>query len=362
MRRLVLIGACVALLGAGHAQAQIPPAVAASFMPSPLGIVLTLGKWIYDATSKQQVYYIEVAGHGNTVEQARNNGFRLAAESALGSIISSETEVENGRIKRDEIISYAAGFVERFEIMETTTTPSGASVRMKVWIRRSALADRLLNRSEKVGEVPGASASIQLQTINHERATGDRLLQTVLNDFPRRAFDIDLKNTDIVRNNRQATLEVPFTIQWNQDYLKSLWTALESTATKGSNPTAVVGVNSGGLFKGYGGQAKYDDTNKYELLVNQMVMSGPSVLVTVRNDNRKILYSACFNYQELDHQPGYVVTNRRFVELSPYRPTAFVDGSYKMRGKIQIPVNLATLEQAGIVEMDVVIRKQCPNQ
>lgn len=360
MRRLVLIGACVALLGAGHAQAQIPPAVAASFMPSPLGIVLTLGKWIYDATSKQPVYYIEVAGYGSTVDQARNNGFRLAAESALGSIISSETEVENGRIKRDEIISYAAGFVERFEIIETTATPSGASVRMKVWIRRSALADRLLNRSEKVGEVP--SASVQLQTLNQERDTGDRLLQTVLNDFPRRAFDIDLKNTDIVRNNRQATIEVPFAIQWNQDYLKSLWAALEATATKGSSPAAVIGVNSGGLFRGYGGQAKYDDTKKYELLVNQMVMSSPSVLVTIRNDHKKILYSSCFNYQELDHQPGYVVTNRRFVELSPYRPTAFVDGSYKMRGKIQIPVNLATLEQAKIIEIDVVTNKQCPNR
>jgi hypothetical protein len=321
-----------------------------------------VGKWIYDATTKQQVYYVEVAGEGTTPAQARDNGFRLATEMALGSLISSETEVRNGRIQRDEIISYSAGFVERFEIVETRPGNYGSTVVMKVWIKRSALADRLLNRSEQSGEINGARASVQLQTLNTERATGDRLLQTVLNDFPKRAFDIALDPADIVRNNRGAGIEIPFAITWNQDYLKSLWTAVEATSQKTSNQVATIGVNSGGLFRGYGGQAQYDDTRKYELLVNRMVMSAPSVLVTIRNAQRNILYSACFNFQELDHRPGYVVTNRRFVELSPYRPTAFVDGSYKMRSKIQIPVNLATLEQAGLVEMDVVTQKQCPNQ
>ena len=362
MRRLVVIGACLVGLAAPLAQAQITPVLTASLTPSPLGIALTVGKWIYDAATKQQVYYVEVAGEGSDPTQARDNGFRLATELALGSLISSETEVRNGRIQRDEIISYSSGFVERFEIVETRPGRQGTTVVMKVWIKRSALADRLLNRSERSGEVDGARASVQLQTLNKERATGDRLLQTVLNDFPKRAFDIALNPADIVRNNRGAGIEIPFAITWNQDYLKSLWTAVEATAQKNSNQVATIGVNSGGLFRGYGGQAHYDDTRKYELLVNQMVMSGPSVLVTIRTAHRQILYSACFNYQELDHQPSYVVTNRRFVELSPYRPTAFVDGSYKMRSKIQIPVNLSTLEQAGIVEMDVVTRKQCPNQ
>jgi hypothetical protein len=137
-------------------------------MPNPIGIALTVGKWIYDSATRQQVYYIEVAGNGATTTQARDNGFRLAVESALGSLISSETVVQNGRVQRDEIISYAAGFVDRFETVDTRTGPDGVVVTMQVWVKRSALADRLLNRSEKSGEVDGARATVQLQTLNQE--------------------------------------------------------------------------------------------------------------------------------------------------------------------------------------------------
>jgi hypothetical protein len=47
-----------------------------------MGIVLTVGKWIYDAATRKQVYYIEVAGNWSHRNPSRNNGFRLAVESA----------------------------------------------------------------------------------------------------------------------------------------------------------------------------------------------------------------------------------------------------------------------------------------
>ena len=332
-------------------------------VPSPLGIVLSVGKWIYDVTTKEQVYYIEVQGVGASSAQARSNGFRLAVESAVGSLISSETEVQNGRIKRDEIISYAAGFVDKFEIIQTQSVPEGYAVSMKVWVRRSALADRLLNKSEVAGQVDGPRASVQLQTINQERATGDALVATVLSDFPKRAFDIELNQADIVRSNRNAQMEIPFTVVWNQDYLRSLWTALNATSQKTSNPTAVIGVNPGWwwMFKDYGGQAKFDDVTKYSLLVNRMVLSRPSVLVTIRGQNRTVLLSTCYSYQELDHDLQYVVTNNRFVELSPYRATAFINGAYKMKSLIPIPISPSVLQQSSSIEMDIILREQCPN-
>jgi len=333
-------------------------------LPSPLGIALSVGKWIYDVSTKEQVYYIEVEGVGASSAQARSNGFRLAVESALGSLISSETEVQNGRINRDEIISYSAGFVDKFEIIQTRAVPEGYAVSMKIWVRRSALADRLLNRSEVAGQVDGPRASVQLQTINQERATGDALVLSVLNDFPKRAFDIELNRTDIIRNNRSPQIEIPFTISWNQDYLKSLWVALETTAQKTSNPVAIIGVGSGWgwIFKGYGGQARFDDKNKYALLVNKMVGSSPSVLVSIKDSSRATLFSACYSYQELDHDPRYVVTEKRFVELSPYHATAFVNGSYRLKSRITIPVNPTTLQRASTVDVDVVPLAQCPNR
>ena len=358
MRHLAVLLAGVFCLAT--AQAQLSGAVGVAVMPNPIGIALTVGKWIYDSATRQQVYYIEVAGNGATTTEARNNGFRLAVESALGSLISSETVVQNGRVQRDEIISYAAGFVDRFETIDTRTGPDGVTVAMRVWVKRSALADRLLNRSEQSGEVDGARASVQLQTLNQERATGDRLLQTVLNDFPRRAFDIELAPTDINRQNRTAVLEINFRLAWNQDYLRSLWTALDATGQRKGRTVATIAVGSGGWFRGFGGTAQFDDGHKLDLVLNKMVGTRPAVLVTVRGAHRETLFASCYLYQELDHMPDYVVNENRFVRYGSN--FAQIMGGYQLQGRIQIPVNPAVLSRATAVDMDIVARTSCPNQ
>jgi hypothetical protein len=142
-----------------------------------MGIVLTIGQWLLK--DNRRVYYIEVAGVGPTETQARNNGFRLAVEQALGSLIASETEAQNGRIRRDEIISYAAGFINKFEIVDTKSTSRGIQVTMRVWVERSALADRLLSQSRADGTIDGPRATYKLDTLNQERRTGDAVVQQV---------------------------------------------------------------------------------------------------------------------------------------------------------------------------------------
>ena len=344
----------------GVAQAQVAPVATQMLVPSPLGAVLMIGKWIYDSQTRQEVYYIEVAGDGDSAQQARMNGFRLAVEQAIGTLISSETEVQNGRIVRDEIISYSAGFVDRFEVINEKITARGVRVSMRVWVRKSALSDRLLNRTQQSGQVDGARAGVQLQTLNQERATGDALLQQVLNDFPRRAFDIELKPTDVVRQNRSAIVEVNFKLSWNQDYLRSLWTALEATSQRTNRPVAIVTLNSGGWFGGFGGTANYDDHHKLVLLADRMLSTLPSVLVTMRGPGRELLFSSCYMYQELDNQEHYNVNRNRFVGF--YNSGAHVNGLMKLNGRIQIPVASDILGRINSVDMDVVVRGQCPNR
>jgi len=358
VRRFVITALCLAVLATTVVRAQVlAPSL---IVPSPLGIVLTVGKWIYDAATQEQVYYIEVAGEGRTANESKNNGFRLAVEQAIGSIVSSETEVQNGRIVRDEIVSYASGHVDRFVIVNQEASGVGVRTTMKVWVRRSALSNRLLNRSERAGEVDGARTSTQLNTINRERSTGDRLLTTVLNDFPKRAFNIDLKNTDLKYSNRQGVLEIPFRISWNKNYLSSLWAALEATNQKISRPQATIAVSPGAWFAGFGGTATYDDDVKLQLVAGYLVGSRPAVLVTVRSDQNQVLVRQCFRWPELDHFDGYVVRPGRFVAISPYGNTITVNGGFKLDAAAQIAVNPALLDSASRVEVDVVNSNICP--
>lgn len=360
MRRVVLALACGLVISVSHAQTSL---LASAIVPSPAGIVLTVGKWIWDASRQEQVYYIEVAGEGRTADESKDNGFRLAIEQAIGSIISSETEVKNGRIARDEIISYASGYVDRFEIVNQESSAVGVRTTMRVWVRRSALSNRLLNRSEKSGEVDGPRASVQLSTLNQERATGDRLVQTVLNDFPKRAFDIDLKNTELkYSNNRQGFLEIPFKLSWNKDYLTSLWTALSVTSQKTSRPYATVSVAPGAWFAGFGGTATYDDAAKLQQIAGAMIGSRPAVLITIKSTSNTVLFRQCFRWPELDHIDGYVVREGRFVRVSPYGNSVTVNGGFKLDAIAQIPANPALLANASQIDADVVNSLKCPNQ
>jgi hypothetical protein len=328
-------------------------------MPNPLGMVLMIGKWIYDSQTRQEVYYIEVAGIGADPAQARNNGFRLAVEQALGTLISSETHVQNGRIQRDEIISYAAGFVTRFEIVSTDQTAQGARVSMRVWVERSALANRLLARSDASGAFDGNGATQKLQSINQERATSDALLQQVLNDFPRRAFDIEMKPAEVIRENRQAHVKISFRIIWSQHYLRSIWTVLDASKQQTRAPSSIIAVNSGNMFRGYGGQARFDDTVKFEMLYRAMVQSEPNVLITIKNTDGTRAFGGCFRWQELDHNHDYHERSGRFVQVGR-STTALLDGSFRLDATAFVPAHMVNLNQANTIELQIVPKSQCP--
>jgi hypothetical protein len=363
VRRTVGNLVALVILAGTTAHAQVPVGIATAVMPSPLGIALTVGKWIYDSATKEQVYYIEVAGEGRTADEARNVAFRIAVEQAVGSIMSSETEVRNGRIVRDEIINYASGYVDRYEITNQASSSVGVRITMRVWVRRSVLSNRLLNRSERSGEVDGARASVQLSTLNQERNAGDRLVQTVLNDFPKRSFDIELKNTELkYSNTRQGVLEIPFTVTWNRDYLKSLWTALSSTSQRGSNPQGTVVVVAGAWAAGFGGTATYDDVGKLQQVVGTLVGSRPAVLITIKSTSNTVLFRQCFRWPELDHIDGYHVRPGRFVTVRPYGNTAVINGGFKLDAVAQISANPGLLATASQINADIVSGANCPNQ
>jgi hypothetical protein len=350
------------IVAGATAHAQVPMSVATAIIPSPVGIALTVGKWIYDSAIKEQVYYIEVAGEGRTAEEARTVAFRIAVEQAVGSIMSSEVEVRNGRVVRDEIINYASGYIDRYEITNQVGSSVGVRITMRVWVRKSVLSNRLLNRSERSGEVDGHRASIQLTTLNQERATGDRLVQTVLNDFPKRSFDIELKKTELKYVSRQGVLEVPFIVTWNRDYLKSLWTALDATSQRVSNPQGTVAITPGAWFAGFGGTATYDDVGKLHQVVDAMVGSRPAVLITIKSTSNTVLFRQCFRWSELDHIDGYHVRPGRFVTVRSYGNTAIINGGFKLNAVAQISASSGLLATASQINADIVPGANCSNR
>ena len=363
MRRILVALTCA--LTILSAQAQVP----AILMPSPLGVALTVGKWIYDGLEK--VYYIEVAGEGTTLEESKLNGFRIAVEQAVGSVIASETEVNNNRITRDEIISYASGYVDRYEVVSQAPSQNGYRTVMKVWIKRSSISNRLLHTSPTSTEINGDKASTTLSTLQYERAQGDRLADTVINDFYRLGLNIQSKNPSVMLDDaRNGVIVVPFVLAWNDNYIESLQEVLKRTAQdqradlcmnviKPCDRQPFVTISR---KYGFDSKVSFSDTAKVDKILNTMVKTRPTIKMTIYTPDNRIFYHGCYNLDQLNHDSGYDVLGAEyFVDSKFYgAKNAVINSSLKVEKNITLSVRADQLKYAGRVELQIIPASQCP--
>ena len=354
-RLLVAVGTAVVLTSAQGV-------TIADVIRSPLGTGITVARWIYE-TASEKILYVEVIGEGTTVDQARQQGFRLAVEHAVGTVVASETEVRNDRVARDEIITYAAGYVDRFEVVEQQQVGNRVLVNMKVWVRPSRIANRLLNRSATAGTVEGARISTQIQTLQHERKSGDRLLSSVLADFPHRSFYIHLEKTQVMfDSNRTGQLEVKFHLQWSREYLESIAEALTAISHRPDS-------QCGGIFgcrnisfqtevirPGFGSNTRawFTDTAVEQLVRSNLVNSNPSIRITILDTAGREQFKQCFSARELDHDapaPFYYVN-------SSHNKVA-VNGTAGKWFNIYIDLSRLPTTSLDQVKVDIVRKSNC---
>jgi hypothetical protein len=353
-RLLVAVGAAVVLTSAQGV-------TIADVLRSPVGTGITVARWIYEASAAEKVLYVEVIGEGSTVEQARQQGFRLAVEHAVGTVVSSETEVRNDRMARDEIITYASGYVDRFEVVEQQRVGNRVLVNMKVWVKPSRIANRLLNRSATAGTVEGGRISTQIQTLQHERSSGDRLLKSVLADFPKRAFVIELDRTQVVFDaNRTGQLEVAFWLSWNRDYLDSIAEALSAINQRS---------DCGGLFGcrnvasqidvvrprlGTTTQTWFNDRVADEMVRREMIQSQPTIRIAIMDMSGREQFKQCFYAKELDyrdHSAWYYV-NQSYDRVS-------INGRAVKRFNTYIDLSRLPTANLDQVKIDIVRGPNC---
>ena len=64
-----------------------------------------------------------VSGQGKTQDEAKQNALRNAIEQSFGSFISSNTEILNDELVKDEIVSIANGNIQKFEVISEVEVP-----------------------------------------------------------------------------------------------------------------------------------------------------------------------------------------------------------------------------------------------
>ena len=327
--------------------------------PSPITVALTVGQWLMK--DREQVYYLQVKAHGRSEKDARDQAFRLAVEQAIGALVLAETEVRRGNVDRNDVISYSSGFVHDFDIVKRSQVNGVHEIVVDVWVARSHLADRLLSTSRTDAVVEGGRVSRQIETFQHSRDQGDRVLATVLADFPDRAFAIKLGKTQVLVNEfRQPVLSIWVDIAWSQTYLKSLdeavarvshapecdsWFMRQNNQCRQKIRAKV--VNTTGFF---------DDRLVDNLIQQNMANDPPRLYIRILGRTGSVEYTDCITPIGVD--PFYPTSRyyyrlNRGLEIDPYVSTG---------GDVRVDLARFRLSTQDLdrVEAEMVRKSQCP--
>lgn len=340
--------------------AQVSPLQAFLSMPWSLGI--HLAQWMTKEDKK--VFYVEVTADGASLEEARQQAFRMAVEQAVGVIVSSETEMDNQRIQRDEIITYASGYVSEYKLVDQMQRSNRIWVKMQVWVSSNHLRDRLLNRSRDTGRAEGGRVSEQISSFQHGRGQADRLLESVLRDYPQRAFNISMQYTRVVMDaDRQAYLQIPFDIAWSPRYTVSLAEAIRSVnqrsdcggwlnTWKDSCQRSRSRITVAG-FTGY-----FDDDRAFDLMHQHMLISRPVIRIRIKDQSNKIAFQDCFDMPELS-QTTY--SPKPFVALGAGQ-VDIDTGRAPIATHISLPLANLPVKRLDRIEIEAVRQQQCRDQ
>lgn len=345
-------------------------------VPSPVSVALTIGQWLLKDNKK--VYYIQVESSAGSFEQARLEGLRLAVDRALGTLIVSETEVRNHRLVRNDIIKYSAGYINDFNTISQTQVGNKVTLVMDVWVSESKIADRLLNESKVEAEFDGNRAALQHSTYLQDLAEGDRLLQMVTNDFPERAFVINVDKVKWSLVGRALEIYIPVNISWSKEYIAALEEVLVKTR-QGKNSMdrnygkwkSIIGIRTTeSWFKTY---AAYSDKQKEEILHKNIILKQPLVMAVIKDENNTPIFAACFTLEHL--RGGFYVDSvgfglyaldgwfpgGQFFAVSAPDAHIAIYGDYKLRTNLKLVSedNVEDVSRMKSVEVGVVPKTAC---
>jgi hypothetical protein len=314
---------------------------------------------------------VEVIGVGRTMDEARLNGFRLAVEEEEGSVVASESETNQSRLNKDQIVSYASGHVDHYEVLSTRFEEGLIKTRMKVWVKGASLDERLMNRSDSETPLDGQQISDAMNTRIREKVDGDRLYQGVLDDFPARAFVVETGSSQFALDHfRHTIMTVPLTIEWSEPYLESLELAIKETAQSHSwvycrawdktcPVTYYINVVSS-HWMGADTVGGYSDSMKYAMTENGTLGKGPSLRLILTGADQSILFKGCSVVQELDNVVhGSVMTEGRFIRPSPTHTTITFNGRMQLHSSIVLDISNLPIHLITGLSISVVPRSQC---
>jgi hypothetical protein len=167
---------------------------------------------------------LTVSAQGQTISEAKQNALRDAIEQAFGTFISSNTEILNDELVKDEIVSVSNGNIQDDEVISEVELPNGGyATTLKATVSVTKLTSFVESKGGEV-EFKGSlfGANLRQQKLNEDAEHKSIVnLCKVSDEILSKSLDYDLKvNEPILSNNIENSYEVELIVEMttNENY------------------------------------------------------------------------------------------------------------------------------------------------
>ena len=162
-------------------------------------LIVTLALSINAYAQEDKTVTLTVSGQGQTQEEAKQNAFRSAIEQAFGTFISSNTEILNDELVKDEIVSIANGNIQKFDVIsEVQITDGSFATTLNATVSVNKLTSFVESKGYEV-EFKGSlfASNIGLQNLMEKNEVeAIKNMVPVLKSFSEKSFEYVLQTSE----------------------------------------------------------------------------------------------------------------------------------------------------------------------
>lgn len=319
--------------------------------------------FLVGCATSQKSNYKRFIGEGLSESEALQTAFIKAIEYEVGVLILSERESTNLNLIKNDIFAYSSGYVDDFKIVSKNKIGNRIYVTADISISDSKIKNRILGKPSSDKNFDGEKHNLQYKSYLNQRQNSDKLLDIVLNDFPKKAFNINQKSYSISYNSqRQAVLQIPFDFAWNHNYLAAVNDMLDSI----KDVSGMFGDHQGYVItilkkpdEYFGTQRRYlfNDMSSIRRLNIHILEKEPMIKIIGYDLDKKVIHQSCIS-------PKYYLNDRvghEFYKINRDHTVLFGNIDIK-NGAILLTFSnesLYILKKIYSIELSVVSKNNC---
>jgi len=305
--------------------------------------------------------YIRVVGAAPTLEQAKELAFREAIQIRVGTIVLSERESSFENTLKDNVSVYSAGYVDDYKIISVVPKNSNVVVTLDVLVADSKLMNQKLSQGKDKKSFDGEKVVTTLNSFFNQKQKGDELLHVVMSSYPKNAFVINQQPYILsVDSYRNTILKIPYTMQWNNDFIVAMREAMglleDNTYRTGAMAPANIIITDKNNTQGDRNWFKFNDMPALQNVKTE-ISSRKEVRIALDmlDGNGKSLYKTCYTPDAIANRKPvfYNMNDRRGI---------FIFGNGIESGSLLLQISPASnpvIQQTNKIELSVVSAGSC---